>query len=571
MATDGSIQLPPEQCAGATTAAALPADLAACHAMIAQLLEQLKSTQRENAQLEHHLQQLLRRLYGHSAERIDPNQQVLFAELLGQLQNQTPAAAAAAAPAPSPQPAEHNGHGRRRLPADLPREPRVIDLPESEKPCPCCGKMRVKIGQEISEKLDYVPAKVKVIQTIRPKYACPDCDKAGNGGQIAIADLPASPIEKCLAAPGLLAAVIVGKYSDHLPMNRLEKILGRHDIDISRSTLCDWAAQSAQALRPLYELMVARVLASKVIHTDDTPVDVLDKKLKATRLGRFWIYSGAGDHPCDVFDFTPSRSRDGPMNFLAGWGKDELRYLQADAFGGYDGIYAGKAGGNVTEVACMAHCRRKFYEARSSDHARSAQALAYIGLLYDVEHQAQEQFAAQKDRDNARTLAAICRELRQSLALPRLQQFKAWLDAQQAIHGGGVLPKSPMGAAITYALNQWDALCVYCTDGDLDIDNNVAERALRRIAVGRNNWMFCGSDNGGNTAAVLFSFIATCERHHLNPFEYLRDVLTRIAATPVSKLADLLPGQWTMETVGETKVHGVNPPSLSPGPLEPSG
>ena len=232
------------------------------------------------------------------------------------------------------------------------------------------------------------------------------------------------------------------------------------------------------------------------------------------------------------------------MSFLQGWGNDELRYLQADAFGGYDGIYAGRAGGKVVEVACMAHCRRKFHEARSSDPARSAQALAYIRLLYDVESQAQERFTAQRDSENAHSLPAIRLELRQSLAVPRLEQFRAWLEAQQAVNGGGVLPKSPIGQAITYALNQWQALCVYCTDGDLDIDNNVAERALRRIAVGRANWTFCGSDNGGNTAAVLFSFIATCERHDVNPFEYLRNVLSRIAEQPISKLAELLPWRW---------------------------
>ena len=198
----------------------------------------------------------------------------------------------------------------------------------------------------------------------------------------------------------------------------------------------------------------------------------------------------------------------------------------------------------------MAHCRRKFHEARHTDYARSAQALAYIRLLYDVERQAQEQFAAQKDgtrpTDNAdaRSLAAIRLQLRQEHSVPRLGQFKAWLDAQPIANGGGVLPKSPMGRAITYALNQWDALCVYSTDGDLSIDNNTSERALRRIAVGRGNWTFCGSDNGGATAAVLFSFIATCERHAVNPFEYLRDVLERIAGTLVSKLVDLLPGKW---------------------------
>jgi transposase len=508
-----------------------------------QLIEQLNSAQRQNAQLEHQLQQLLRRMYGRSSEKIDPAQQVLFAELLQQLQSPPPAAAPVEpATATTPKPA--NGHGRRRLPADLPREPKLVDLPEDQKPCPCCGKMRQCIGQEISEKLDYVPARVKVIQTIRPKYACVDCDAQGNGAQIAIADLPCSPIEKGLAAPGLLAAVIVGKYSDHMPLNRLERILARHDIDIRRSTMCDWMAACADALRPLHDLMVAQVLGSKVIHTDDTPVDVLDKKLRQTRTGRFWFYGGDDDHPQDVFDFTPSRSRDGPMKFLKDWGKKEVRYLQADAFGGYDGIYAGQAGGKVVEVACWAHARRKFHDARHSDHGRSAQALAYIRLLYDVESQAQERFEAQKQNEDARSLSSIRLELRQGHSVPRLLQFKTWLESQPIANGGGVLPKSPMAAAITYCLNQWEALCVYCTDGDLSIDNNVSERALRRIAVGRNNWMFCGSDNGGNTAAVLFSFIATCQRHQVNPFDYLRDVLDRIARTPLSKLEELLPDRW---------------------------
>lgn len=548
MATDGPANLSPDSSTDALPLKegfALPLDLATCHALIAQLLDQLKNSRRENAQLEHQLQQLLRRLYGRSSEKIHPNQMALFAEMLQQLQSQLPGPTPPQPPIPpTPKPASTNGHGRRRLPADLPREEMVIDLPEDQKPCPCCGKSRERIGQEISEKLDYVPAQVKVLQIVRPKYACRGCDAAGHGAQIAIAELPSSPIEKGLAAPGLLAAVIVGKYSDHLPLNRLEKIFARHDIDIRRSTLCDWVAQSAAALKPLYERMVQQVLGSRIIHTDDTPVDVLDKKLKQTRTGRFWIYSGDSDHPLDVFDFTPNRSRDGPMQFLQGWGKDERRYLQADAFGGYDGIYAGQAGGKVIEVACMAHCRRKFHEARNSDHARSAQALAHIRLLYDVENEAQERFRAQEQSENARSLSAIRLELRQAMSVPRLARFKAWLESQQAVNGGGVLPKSPLGQAITYALNQWAALCVYCTDGDLNIDNNVSERALRRIAVGRNGWLFCGSDNGGTTAAILFSFIATCERHRVNPFEYLRDVLSRIAAMPISRLGELLPQNW---------------------------
>ncbi len=419
-------------------------DLATCHALIQQLLEQHQEQSQTIQGLEHQLQQLLRRLYGRSAEKIDPAQQVLFAEMLQQLQAQPPAP-----PPPAPSPRRDttpHPHGRRRLPADLPREQKLIDLPEEDKPCPCCGKMRQRIGQEISEKLNYVPAKVIVLQTVRPKYACPDCDAAGHGAQIAVAELPPSPIEKGLAAPGLLAAVIVSKYSDHLPLNRLEKIFARHDIDIRRSTMCDWMAQSALALEPLHELMTSQVLGSKVIHTDDTPVDVLDKASKQTRTGRFWIYSGDAQHPYEVFAFTLSRSRDGPMQFLKGWGKDQPCYLQADAFGGYDGIYAGQAGGKVIEVACMAHCRRKFHDARHSDHARSAQALAHIRLLYDVEREAQEQFQAQLATGAQRSLAAIRLELRQAKSVGRLEQFQAWLESQRLCQGGPGVAQEPAGA-----------------------------------------------------------------------------------------------------------------------------
>jgi hypothetical protein len=242
------------------------------------------------------------------------------------------------------------------------------------------------------------------------------------------------------------------------------------------------------------------------------------------------------------------------MAFLQGWGKDRRVYLQADAFGGYDGIYAGEAGGTVIEVACWAHARRKFYDAHTSGAEASTQALAYIRLLYDVEDVAKQRCAQEKleidSRDAAVASAARVRAaairlaLRQERAVPHLEQFKAWLTSQQAEHGGPVLPKSATGQAITYALNQWDALCVYTTDGDLAPDNNASENALRRVAIGRKNWLFCGSDNGGHTAAVLFTFIATCQRNKVEPLAYLRDLLARIATTPVSQLDQLMPHRW---------------------------
>jgi len=504
------------------------------------LLEEQHRHLRKIDDLQHQLQALLRRYYGRSSEKMDPDQMLLFEELIDKAIPEMPAEDEADAQV-STTTHQRKGHGRRRLPADLPREKVIHDLPEEEKPCPCCNKMRHIIGKETHEQLDYVPAKVKVIEHIRLKYGCPQCeaDASPAGPQIVTAEKPLLPIEKGLAAPGLLSYVIVSKYSDHLPMHRLEGILQRHGIEIARSTMCDWAAQCADALRPLYDLMVSEVRASSVIHTDDTPVKVQDRRRTQTRTGRFWVYVGDDGHPQTVFAYTPSRSRDGPMAFLRDWGKDERVYLQADAFGGYDGIYAGDAGGDVTEVACWAHARRKFYDARTSDPATSTQALAQVRRLYDVEKKAKE--SAKK---TGHDLAGERYRLRQELAVDRLAQFRTWLASQQAERGGPVLPKSPMGQAMQYALNQWDALCVYTTAGQLAIDNNASENALRRVAIGRKNWLFCGSDNGGNTAATLFSLIATCQRHKVEPMAYLRDVLTRIAATPISQLTQLLPDHW---------------------------
>jgi len=500
-----------------------------------ELLEQHQQKNRTIEGLQHQLQQLLRRMYGRSAEKIDPQQMALFEKLLEQLAPSVPETVVAH-PVPAEAESRAPGHGRRRLPADLPREKVIHDLPEDQKPCPCCGKPRHIIGQEISEQLDYVPAKLTVIEHVRLKYVCRACEqRAAEGGpQIAVAEKPLMPIEKSLAAPGLLAHLIVSKYGDHQPLYRLERILERHDINIARSTMCDWMAQCAQALKPLYELMVKEVLASRIIHTDDTPVDVLDRNLLGTtKTGRFWVYLGDKEHPQSVFAYTPSRSRDGPMEFLRGWGKDNRVYLQADAFGGYDGIYAGAAGGQVTEAACWAHARRKFYDARHSDSSTSTEALARIRLLYDVEDQARGRLAPERQ------------QLRQELSRPRLAAFKAWLESRQAQQGGPVLPKSPMGQAISYCLNQWEALCVYTTDGDLAIDNNASENALRRVTLGRNS-LFVGNPRGGATAAILSSLTSTCRRHEINPQLYLTQLLVNLPATPISQLHAWLPDQWKL-------------------------
>ena len=517
-----------------TTSLPLPDDVNVCHAMIRQLLEAQGKQQRMIDRMEHQLADLLRRLYGRSSEKIDPAQLPLFGEQVEQLRRENDIQPPPEQPSPASSTKNTNGHGRRKLPADLPRTRVVHDLPESQRACPCCGEMRQEIGQETSEQLEYEPAKLSVIEHVRIKYACRACEQsaAESGPQIVTAEKPLMAIEKGLAGPGLIAHVMVSKYDDHLPLNRLERILKRHGIDISRSTMWGWVAQATDPLERLVECMITRMLKSKVIWTDDTPVDVQDRdRPKAMRTGRFWVYLGDEDHPYTVYSYTPNRSRAGPMEFLKDWGRDEQRYMQADAFGGYDGIYAGLAGGQVIEVACWAHARRKFHDARKSDYARSSQALAMIRVLYDVEAEAREMTSPER---------AL---LRQKKSQPILKEFKTWLDSQQAPQGG-VLPKSPMGEAITYAMNQWEALQVYISDGDLSIDNNVAERALRQIAVGRKNWLFLGGDNGGRAAAIAFSLLATCRRHNVEPLSYLRDVLTRISSWPTSRLAELLPDRW---------------------------
>ena len=326
-----------------------------------------------------------------------------------------------------------------------------------------------------------------------------------------------------LPGPGLLAQVAVSKYGDHLPLYRQQQIYQRQGVELSRQTMCDWMRQSADLVSPLYELMKQRVLESKAVQTDDTPVPVLDPALPRTRTGRIWTY--VGTHPYTVYDYTPDRSREGPDAFL----REFHGFLQADAYSGYDQLYADPQRA-IVEVACWAHARRKFYEAQSSDLMRSMVLLAYIRLLYDVERQARDRQLSGQDRW----------ALRQASSRPILDDIRAYLEAERP----KVLPKSPEGQAMAYTLSNWAALVRYCQDGDLEIDNNGAERSLRGVAVGRKNWMFFGSDHGGRTAAVLNSLIATCKRLHIDPLAYLRDVFARISAHPRHRLEKLLPDQW---------------------------
>ena len=494
-----------------TDAFPLPDDTALCHELIRQQADTIRQSQRKIEQLEHYLEQLLRRQFGPRRERLDPNQLALFDAGVAES-----AAEATVEPEAAEGSPRRRGGGRRPLPKELPRQRIEYQLPEAELPCPECGQRRQKIGEDVSEQLEFVPASLHVIQHVRFKYACRHCQE-----HVAVAGKPAQPIERGLPGPGLLAHTITSKYSDHLPLYRLEDIFARHGMELSRSTMCAWMRQSADLLRPLYELMVSRVLASKIIWTDDTPVPVLDRTLPKTRQGRFWVYAGDARHPYSVYDYTASRNRDGPEQFLKGF----RGYLQADAFSGYDRLCAGPG---VTEVACWAHARRKFFDARTTAPELAHEALARIGQLYDLERRAKERSAAERYALRQRESAAL------------LNSLGDWLLDQKL----RVLPKSPVGQAISYALGNWQALCRYVEDGDLSIDNNLSERALRAQAVGRKNWLFVGSDNGGRTAAVLFSMTASCKRHGIDPFRYLADVLRQLPTTPRNGLTELLPDVW---------------------------
>lgn len=381
-----------------------------------------------------------------------------------------------------------------------------------------------------------------------PPFLIPD-----PGEVVIAAPKPAMPIAKGLPGPGLLAHLIVSKYTDHMPLHRLERAYERQGLFLHRSTLCDWLAACADLLRPLYDLMVSVVLQSRALHTDDTTVKMQELVTHLLSTARLWVYLGDAAHPYNVFDFTVNHKRDGPERFLADyWG-----YLHADAFSGYDRLYLPDprmARARIIEVACNAHARRKFYEARGSDALRSHQALAYYRQLYELER-------AAKDFSDAQRL-----QMRQDLSVPILGQFHNWLEAQRP----EVLPKSPMAEALGYALNNWAALLRYTEAGFLAIDNNVAEREMKRIAIGRKNWLTVGSPRGGETAAALFSFTSTCQRLGVEPWAYLQDVLTRLPTTPARQVGDLLPDRWQAARRDKLATPAAPATDTTSAPAEPA-
>lgn len=490
--------------------------LEATHRTLAESISAHQALTERHEQLLEELQLLKRFVYGPRRERYadDPRQQRLFDAPLEE----------APAPEPEPEPVSpppetprRKGHGRNPLPKHLTRKRIEHDLPEAQKLCGGCGREKARIGEDTSEQIEYIPASLYVQEHVYPKYACSCC----KDGVVARSPVP-QPIEKGLPGAGLLAYIIVSKFHDSLPLYRQQDILARQGVEFSRSTLCGWMRESGVLLCPLYELLRQRVLSSNVLWTDDTTVPVLDPLSDKTKTGRFWAYLGDALNPYTVYDFTMTRRRDGPQKFLEGF----QGYLHADAYGGYDGIYL-ESEGKILEVACWAHARRKFFDARHTAPAHAPAMLAMIGRLYEVEEQ-------------GRSLSVEDRyALRQQESVPVLDRMEDWLE-ERAL---SALPKNVFGQAIGYARNQWEALRRYTADGRLTIDNNQSERTLRLQAIGRKNWLFLGNDKGGETAAILFSVLASAKRHYVEPWSYLRDVLTALAESPAD-LTPLLPDVW---------------------------
>jgi len=436
---------------------ALQEEIAARDTQVATLERELDESRRElkearadNDLLKLKVDQLLQRVFGRSSEKLSPGQ----LDLLGDAPVEDVPDDEATHETPPEKRRKARG-GRKPLPKDLPRERVVHAVPEAERACVCCGETMEPFAEDVTEELEFIPAKLFVREHVRPKYACRTCQQG-----VVQAALPPRPIEKGRAGPGLLAQVLVSKYVDHLPLYRQSRIFDRFGIELSRSTLCDWVAVCVEEFEPIVAELRHTVLAAKVVQADETPITVLQHHDERKRSqGWLWVYRGSGGET--VFDFRPTRARDGPREFLA----DYEGYLQRDGYQGY-----GNLSPRIVGVGCWAHARRKFHDAKGSSPPEAGHALALIGKLYAIERNAKE--LAPQER------AA----LRQAEARPVLDDFAARLDAWQQ----NALPKSPLGEAIGYAKAQWQTLLRYVEDGDLEIDNNAVERAIRGVAVGRN-------------------------------------------------------------------------------------
>jgi len=486
--------------------------------------EQLLSHRSEIEHLKLLIAKLRRMQFGRKSEKLE--RQIEQLEL--KLEELESAKAAKVSEASIPFPAQPSSNlsaaakpARQALPVHLPRE--VKTYAPKEAACAECGGRLRPLGEDVSEVLEYVPARFKVIRQVRPKLSCASCER------IVQAAAPSRPIERGLAGPGLLAHVLVAKYCDHQPLYRQAEMYAREGVELERSTLADWVGGARRLLEPLVEALRRHVMSAGKLHADDTPVPVLAPGNGKTKTGRLWTYvrddRPAGDStPAAVwFAYSPDRRGEHPRQHLRPFSGT----LQADAYAGFHHLYEG---GQIREAACWAHVRRKFYELQVA-HASplAAEALQRIAELYAIEGEI-------RGRPPDERLA-----LRSSRARPLLASFHQWLETTLT----AVSRKSEIAAAIRYALGRWRALLRYCEDGHIEIDNNAAERALRAVALGRKNYLFAGSDSGGERAATIYSLIGTAKLNGIDPEAYLRRVLERIADHPINRVADLLP--WNLD------------------------
>jgi transposase len=491
---------------------------------VALLKRMLVAAETEIEKLKAQLARLRRLQFGRSSEKLETT--IAQLELLledveeerGDSEPSEPVAAQAAI--------AHDKPVRRPLPDHLPRE-EVVHGPAAAESCRCprCGGAMRRLGADVTEVLEIVPARFKVIRHIRPKFSCRSCET------ITQAPMPSLPIERGRPGPGLLAHVLVGKYADHLPLYRQAEIYARDGIDLDRSTLADWVGKAAWLVRPLVDALGREVMSAERVFADDTPVPVLAPGTGKTKTGRLWVYvrddrSHAGKVPPAVlYRYTPDRKGERPREHL----KTFSGFLQADGYAGFEGLYET---GRITEVACWAHVRRKFFDVHQANGSAIArEALDRIGAFYAIEAEIRGRPPDQR------------RQVRQARASPLLADLKAWLETTRT----KLSRKSELTAAMRYALTRWTALTRYGDDGRLEIDNNAAERAIRPLALGRKNYLFAGSDIGGQRAAAIYSLIETAKLNGLDPEAYLRDVLGRIADHSVNRIGELLP--WNIATM----------------------
>jgi transposase len=470
--------------------------------------------------LQERIKGYIRRIYGRKSEKIDVRQMVFDDIILAAEKCLRPDE-----PAPHPDIVEEKVRehirrrhpGRKPLPQELERIEHYLDIPEEDK-YSADGKERPIIGVDVTEKLDYRPAVFVVNRYIRPKYGADD-DIEGSG----VKQHPPvyGPIDKCLAESGLLAHVITEKYEHHTPLYRQELKLERLGVDVSRKTMSGWMCACADALKPLHERMREVMLSYDIALNDDTPVKVLDPGAGKTHQGYLWCTVGGEDLKYAMYNFTMSRSREGPSEFFRGY----TGSLLTDDYAGYNAVIRSE---EIVPVGCWAHARRYFKEAQET-HPQAANAmLVLIARLYKIEKKIKKNSAAERLK------------VRRKESRPQLAKILLWLRAEKKAY----LPQSPINAAIRHALKIRRTLTRYTKDGRLPIDNNLAENGIRPIALGRKNWLFLGSEAGGQTAAILMTFCVTCRKLKINTWEYLRDVLQRINTHPMSKIDELLPDRW---------------------------